>query len=317
MSRVHASIDIGTLTARLLIARKFGIPGHLVPLARKRAYIRLAEGLSESENKDISSVAIDRTLNVLKNFSGTLKRFKVHSVNAVATGVIREAPNRDQFLDRIYEKTGIRVRVIAGVEEAYLTAKGALQALNIHADPFVVFDLGGGSTEFLIGSEGTSVARSIPLGAMILTKKYFGSDPPGEAEIEALSRHVDQCLLDADLNVPGAQNLSLPVGTGGTVATLAVMLHRIPLADIDADRINGLLLKRRKIESLFSEIRNLDLSARLKLPGLDKGRAEVVLAGCLTVIRILYFFKSLQLKVSMSDLLEGILVEKLEGERNE
>jgi exopolyphosphatase/pppGpp-phosphohydrolase len=151
MSRVHASIDIGTHTARLLIARKCGIPGHLMPLARKRAYIRLAEGLSQSENKDIPSVAIDRTLNVLKNFSGYLKRFRVHSVNAVATG----------------------------------------------------------------------------------------------------------------------------------------------------------------------EIRNLSLDARLKLPGLDKGRADVILAGCLTVIRILYFFKSLQLKVSLSDLLEGILFESSEGEGND
>jgi len=269
------------------------------------------------KRQDIPSVTIDRTLNVLKNFSGYLKRFRVHSVNAVATGVIREAPNRDQFLDRIYEETGIRVRAITGVEEAYLTAKGALQALNIHTDPFAVFDLGGGSTEFLIGSEGTRVARSVPLGAMILTKRYFGSDPPGEEEVEELSRHVDQCLLDAHLNVPGARDLSLLVGTGGTVATLAVMLHGIPSGDITADRINGLLLRRRNIEVLFSEIRNLSLSERLKLPGLDKGRADVILAGCLTVIRILYFFKSLQLKVSMSDLLEGILVEKLEGERNE
>jgi len=311
MSRVHASIDIGTHTARLLIARKCGIPGHLMPLARKRAYIRLAEGLSQSENKDIPSVAIDRTLNVLRNFSGYLKRFRVHSVNAVATGVIREAPNRDQFLDRIYEGTGIRVRAITGVEEAYLTAKGALQALNIHTDPFAVFDLGGGSTEFFIGSEDTRVARSVPLGAMILTKRYFGSDPPREAEVEALSRHVDQCLLDADLNVPGARDLSLLVGTGGTVTTLAVMLHGILSGDITADRINGLLLKRRNIEALFSEIRNLSLSERLKLPGLDKGRADVILAGCLTVIRILYFFKSLQLKVSLSDLLEGMLIERL------
>jgi len=279
-----------------------------MPLARKRAYIRLAEGLSQSEKKDIPSVAIDRTLNALKNFSGTLKRFRVHSVNAVATGVIREAPNRNKFLDRIYEETGIRVRVITGVEEAYLTAKGALQALNIHTDPFAVFDLGGGSTEFLIGSEDTKVARSVPLGAMILTKRYFGSDPPGEAEVVALSRHVDQCLLDANLIVPGARDLPLLVGTGGTVTTLAVMLHGIPLGDITADRVNGLLLKRRKIEVLFSEIRTLSLDTRLGLPGLDKGRADVILAGCLTVIRILYFFKSLQLKVSMSDLLEGILV---------
>jgi exopolyphosphatase/guanosine-5'-triphosphate,3'-diphosphate pyrophosphatase len=95
------------------------------------------------------------------------------------------------------------------------------------------------------------------------------------------------------------------------------MLHGIPLGDIAADRINGLLLKRRKIEALFSEIRTLSLDARLKLPGLDKGRADVILAGCLTVIRILCFFKSLQLKVSLSDLLEGILVDKLEGEGND
>ncbi|MBE9569238.1 MAG: hypothetical protein IMF11_01310 [Proteobacteria bacterium] len=124
---------------------------------------------------------------------------------------------------------------------------------------------------------------------------------------------MDKCLLDADLNVPGPRDLSLLVGTGGTVATLAVMLHGIPSGDIAADRINGLLLKTRQIEALFSEIRNLSLSERLKLPGLDKGRADVILAGCLTVIRILYFFKSLQLTVSLSDLLEGILVESSEG----
>ncbi len=317
MSRVHASIDIGTHTARLLIARKRGIPGHLTPLARKRAYIRLAEGLSQSKNKGIPSVAIDRTLNVLKNFSGYLKRFNVHSVNAVATGVIREAPNRDQFLDRIYEETGIRVKVITGVEEAYLTAKGAMQALDIFTDPFMVFDLGGGSTEFLIGTEGTRVARSVPLGAMILTKRYFRSDPPGEGAVVALSRHVDRCLLDADLNVPGDQNLSLLVGTGGTVVTLAAMLHGIPVGDIAADRINGLLLKRQKIETLFNEIRALNSDAKLELPGLDKGRVDVILAGCLTVIRILYFFKSLQLKVSLSDLLEGLLTESPEGEKND
>ena len=288
-----------------------------MPLARKREYIRLAEGLNQSENKDISSGAIDRTVNVLKNFSGTLKHFRVHSVNAVATGVIRDAPNGDQVLDRIYEKTGIQAKVITGVEEAYLTAKGALHSLNIHADPFAIFDLGGGSTEFLIGSEDTRVARSVPLGAMLLTTRYFGLDPPVEAEIEALSSHVDQCLADADLDVPGARDVSLLVGTGGTVATLAAMLHGIQLKDIAADRINGLLLKKGKIEALFSRIRPLSLDARMKLPGLDKGRADVILAGCLTVIRILCFFKALQLTASLSDLLEGILVEKLEGENND
>jgi len=288
-----------------------------MPLAREREYIRLAEGLNQSENKDIPSVAIDRTVNVLKNFSGTLKRFGVRSVNAVATGVIRDAPNADQVLDRIYEKTGIQAKVITGVEEAYLTAKGALQTLFIHADPFAIFDLGGGSTEFLIGSEDTNVARSVPLGAALLTKRYFGSDPPLEAEIEALSSHVDQSLLAADIDVPGKRDLSLLVGTGGTVTTLTAMLHGIQVKDIAADRINGLLLKKGKIESLFSKLRILSLDARKKLPGLDKGRADVILAGCLIVIRILYFFNALELTASLSDLLEGILVEKLEGEKND
>jgi exopolyphosphatase/guanosine-5'-triphosphate,3'-diphosphate pyrophosphatase len=152
---------------------------------------------------------------------------------------------------------------------------------------------------------------------MILTTRYLGSDPPEEAEVEALSGHVNQCLLDADLIIPGARELSLLVGTGGTVATLAAMLNGISLKDITADRINGLQLKRQNIEALFNEIRTLNLDERLKLTGLDKGRADVILAGCLTVIRILYFFKALQLRASLSDLLEGILVEKLKGEGND
>lgn len=317
MGKILAAIDIGSHTARLLVAKESKVGGVIQQLARKRAYIHLAEGIAQSEKKILPSRAMERALNALKDFSGYINRLGVHSVRAVATGVVREAANKKQFLDRIYEQTGIRVRAITGVEEAYLSAKGALHALNIHTDPFVVFDLGGGSTEFFIRSEGTKVARSVPLGTMILTKRYLGFDPPREAEVEALVRHVDQCLLDANLDVPSVRDLSLMVGTGGTVTTLAAMVHGISLGDITAERINGLVLGRRKIEALFNEIRPLSLDSRSRLPGLDKGRSDVILAGCLAVIRILYFFKSLQLRVSLSDLLEGMLIENNNGEGND
>ena len=317
MDKVLAAIDIGSHTARLLIAKESETAGVIRQLARKRVYIRLAEGITQSEKKIIPSRAMERALNALKDFSGYINRLGVHSVRAVATGAVREAANKKQFLDRIYQQTGIRVRAITGVEEAYLSAKGALHALNIHTDPFVVFDLGGGSAEFFIVSKGRRSARSVPLGAMILTKKYFELDPPGEAEVEALSKHVDQCLLDANLDVSSVQDLSLMVGTGGTVTTLAAMIYGISLGDITAKRINGLVLRRQKIEALFNEIRPLSLEARLRLPGLEKGRSEVILAGCLTVIRILHCFKAFQLSVSLSDLLEGILIENNNGEGND
>ena len=317
MAKIHAAVDIGSHTARLLVARESGISGVIDPIARKRAYIRLAEGFNQSGDKIITPVAMDRALNVLHDFSSYINCIGVNFVHAVATGVIREASNRDAFLDRIYEYTGIRARTITGIEEAVLTAKGALHELNIHTSPFVVFDLGGGSTEFLIGSGCERVARSVPLGASTMTKKYFRSDPPEGTQVNTLLKHVDRCLNASNLNVPGARDSSLLVGTGGTVTTLAVMIHGIPLENMSAGVINGLILKRCKIEALFNEMKDLSLGARLKLPGLDKGRAGVILAGCLMVLRILSFFRSVQLTVSMSDLLEGLLFENFEGKGND
>jgi exopolyphosphatase/guanosine-5'-triphosphate,3'-diphosphate pyrophosphatase len=162
MTKPCASIDIGSHTARLLIADKSGPQGILRPLIRKRDYIRLSEGFDRAGEKTIQPNAIDRTLDALKGFSQTLKTFDVGSVHAVATGLFREAANRDEFLDRIYESTGIRVRTITGDEEALLTGKGVLNALDIRKKPFIIFDLGGGSTEFLSGRGGRQTVRSIP-----------------------------------------------------------------------------------------------------------------------------------------------------------
>jgi exopolyphosphatase/guanosine-5'-triphosphate,3'-diphosphate pyrophosphatase len=316
MSETLASIDIGTHTARLLVASKSGPQGFLRPLFRKRAYIRLAAGFDYSGKKTIQSSAIDRTLAVLEDFSFSIRKFNPYSVNAVATGVVRQAINRNEFLSRICQRTGIRVRVVTGNEEARLTMKGVLHGLGIKASPFFIFDLGGGSTEFLLGGEGMTAIRSLPLGAVILTQEYLQSDPPEEAEIDKLSSHIDRCLEELNLGGDGGRDQCRIIGTGGTMITLAAMLYSMPDTEIIPERINGSVLKRQQIEALFNKIRALALTERLRLPGLDQGRVDVIVAGSLIVLRILNYIKSLKVVVSMSDLLEGILIDCFEGEEN-
>ena len=301
------------------MARTEGPSGPFRSLFRKRIYTRLSEGFDRSGSKILLPEAIERTLDALHDFLREIKMFDVRTVRAVATGVVREALNRTEFLDRILERTGIIVGLVSGEEEALLTGKGALSAVNADEARSLVFDLGGGSTEFFFSGGSDPLIRSIPLGASILTEEFIKSDPPQEKEIHSISRHVDRCLEDsmAGINYDGRDMPGRIIGTGGTVTTLGAMLFGIPLTALTHDSINGLILKREELEALFSRIRNQGLGERMKLSGLDNQRARVILAGSLVVIKILDFFRSLHLTASMSDLLEGIMIHHFEGEKNE
>ena len=306
-----ASIDIGSHTARLLISRKIGAPVLFNPLIRRRTYIRMAEGFEDQGKKTINPAAIDRVLNSLKDFASATRKYNVDNTYAISTGVMRRAVNRDHLLNLIYEHTGFKVKVVSGDEEARLTGKGVLHSLNIQGEPFVIFDLGGGSTEFIFGRNDVADVTSIPLGAMILTQRFLTSDPPDKDSIEALSRYVDKALKKVFSGKTYIKNDHLLVGTGGTVTTLAAMIYGIDPKVISPSGMNGLILKRALIEELFSRMKTQAINERLKLTGLDRGRADVIIAGSIVVIRILHFFKSLQMTVSLSDLLEGILIENL------
>ena len=265
-----ASIDIGTFTARLLIARKPEAQERLRPLARRRAYIRLGEGFSRSYGgKTIQPEAIDRTLIVLKDFLQYTKLFDVHEVRAVATGVVRDATNRDAFLASIHSHTGLQIRPISGEEEALLTGKGVLAALQVQCGPFLVFDLGGGSTEFFFTEKGAQFVRSIPLGSMVLKQAFIKSDPPGDEQVEALSRHMDQILGGSQLETIDSGSPLLIAGTGGTVTTLAAMLNGIYVDEMTPERINGLTLTLKQLEELFDKLKRTAYEERLRMPGLD------------------------------------------------
>lgn len=310
-----ASIDIGSHTARLLIARETASKDLFKPIVRKRAYLSLAEGFNRDNRDEINQEAIKRSLKVLDDFLHTAEKYNADVIRAVATGVIRRAANRKSFLDLIREKTGINASVISGEREARLTLKGVMHFLGISGEASVVFDLGGGTTEFIYHrNKGTDI-RSLPLGAVLLTQDFLEADPPADYQIEKLSAYIDGILKDG---LPQkVEDTPIVIGSGGTVTTIASMVYRIDLSDITPDRLNGLSLKRKVIEDLFARIRYLPLNERENLTGLDKGRAGVILAGAVALIRILYFLNAEDIKVSYSDILEGILISDLQGEAYE
>ena len=305
-----ASLDLGSHTARMLIAERVEGPERFRTLARERAYIRLADGAGPEQ--DIAAGAIDQTLRALRHFSRVARKNGVKRIHGVATGIMRGAANRDSLLDLIYRETGIRVRVITGEEEAALTSTGVLHSLDRGERPYGIFDLGGATTEFIAGGGQASFAVSLPLGAMTLTREFLHSDPPLDRELNALTGRVDAILAG---NISGRISLNrgeaVLVGTGGTVTTLGVMIHGIPHREITPERMNGLILGRRAVETLFTRMKGMPTGERARLQGLDEGRADVIVAGTLVVLRIMHILGSSQITVSMSDILEGILIEVL------
>ena len=312
-SFIIASIDIGSHTARLLISRSVSFPGLFQPIARKRDYINLGDGLKEYADREISPDAVKQTLAVLTDFASVIKEYGTEVVRAVSTGVMRKVCNRADFLKLIHDRTGIDIKVISGREEALLTQKGVLHSLNYNG-PFVIFDLGGGTTEFISSQDLNIGAESIPLGALVLTQRFFDSDPPDKKQIKSLSGHIDRLLTKTFLQIPFKGDEFLMIGAGGTVTTLAAMVNRIRARDITPEKLNGLVIKKTQIEDLFKYMRDLPFKERLKLPGLDSGRAGVILAGALAIIRILRFFHSSEIKISFSDILEGVQIAYLQGE---
>ncbi len=312
-----ASIDLGSHTARLLIARVGDDFGVFEPLMRKRSYIYLA-GDFDPVLKRISKEALARAVTVLKDFSRIIEDWQVKRVVAVATGVVRKAANRNGFLKEIFEESGLRVSAISGEKEAQLTSKGALGALGIKNPPYFVFDLGGGTTEFLLslfpehGKEGT-VVDSISLGAMLLTNAFLLSDPPAEKEMKALVEHIDQIL---DRKCPSFPANGPVIGTGGTVSALCAMHHGISQNAVVPEKINGLVLSLSQVESSLEKMCRLTIVRRIERLGLDSGRARVLVAGAAVVARLLRHLKVSELLVSMSDLLEGALIDFLEGEQH-
>jgi exopolyphosphatase/guanosine-5'-triphosphate,3'-diphosphate pyrophosphatase len=285
-----------------------------LPLERKRAYIRLGEGAGYSDSTKIIKEAFERTLIALNDFLSAIREHDAEKVKAVATGITREAVNGKEFIYYIREHTGIKVEIITGREEAVLTAKGVRYSSDIGGPDPLIFDLGGGSTEFISGPMDSPILKSVPLGAWGLTRNYLEPDPPGPTQLAACAGYVDKILKTAFVDADTGERERQVIGTGGTVVTLAAMCNEIPVEAIDPEKITGLRLQKDELGDLFNRVKGLAMDERCRIKGLDPERADVILGGFLAVIRIMEFLKTKELVVSMSDILEGLLVDCLEGE---
>ncbi|HWI41120.1 MAG TPA: Ppx/GppA phosphatase family protein [Verrucomicrobiae bacterium] len=300
---LHASIDVGTNTVRLLIAETEG-PA-IKPLVLRRSITRLGGGFSAA---GISAEAADRTVQALGEFAAELRRQPVDRLRAVATSAVRDASNGAAFCTRVLEETGIGLEVIGGEEEAVLTLKGALAGVGASGGDFLVFDIGGGSTEFTL-SRGEEVlfARSLPLGVVRLTE--------GKAEVAGMVEKVrrELAVLPGALSAAGR---SIPpgatlIGTAGTVTTLAAV--DMAMTDYDYRKVNGHRLGYDDVRTIYDRLLPLSAPQRLQVPGLEKGREDLIIAGIIVVLATMELFGFRHLTVSDFGLLEGVLVDLVQG----
>ena len=315
MGRI-ACIEIGSNSIRMLIAEEGRSDSPLKPILRKRVITRLGDDFNRREPGTIKPGPMERSIAVLRDFFGTASRFGVSSPIVMATGVVRKALNGDSFIASIAERFGHNAKVISGQEEAELTCKGVLSWLSHRGGPFVVFDLGGGSTEFIWSNNGRQ-SISIELGVVGLTEDYLITDPPKDDEIHRLSNHIEDTFrgkLDP-LKERVKEGFSM-VGTGGSVVTSAKIIHGLAEDECSDAKINGLVLRGKDLKPLFDKMKGMPREKRLNLKGLEMGREDIILAGTLMVIEIMDYFDKDEAIVSYSDLLEGSLIHYMEGERD-
>lgn len=316
MKDILASIEIGTNSIRMLVAQIHDRDGGLSQVLRKRSLTRLGKGFGTQNSGSLTQEAMAKSIEVLKDFGGLASQHGAASPFVVATGVVRRASNRDVFIDLVTENLGIPITIISGQREADLTWKGVTICLEGGEDADIIFDLGGGSTEVIFSHANQRRIISMDIGAVTLTDEYFTSDPPTHDQIYNLTTCIDRelkrCLSPWKATI---HRRPFIVGTGGTVVTLAAMVYGINVGEF-SEAINGFVIQAEDLRSLVATIQVMPSADRLKLNGLEPGREDIILAGALAVMKVMEYFYAHEITVSYSDILEGILIDHMEGATN-
>ncbi len=300
-----AAIDVGTNTVRLLVAEA-GSPGAYTVRHQAQAITRLGEGLDGTGR--LSPVAIERTVATLAEYAATARGLGAVAVRAVATSAAREAANREAFL-RAAATAGCPVEVVETREEGRLSALGALHLLPRPAGRCVIMDIGGGSTELtLVAGDALVQSVSLPLGVVKLTERFLPEDPPPAEALAVMASHVREAV-GTGVPFQAALRAAEAVGTAGTVTTLAAI--DLALEPYDPDRVTGHRLTVGRVRELLAWLAGLPLAERKRLPGLEPGRADVIVAGACLLAESLAALGFEALTASDGGLREGILLDTL------
>ncbi len=298
-----SGVDIGTLTCRLLIA-DMSPCRKLIEVRSERRILRLGEGVDQT--KRLSVAAMDRVLQCLKEWREIIDAAHVDATAVVATSAVRDATNRDVFLDRVKREAGFEVELISGEEEARRTMLGIRSGLPAGVEDVLALDIGGGSTEFILDRPGQlPIVRSIDIGVVRLCERLLHHDPLTDEEIRQAREWVTKETKAAVAGMCNYQEATF-VGTAGTVTSLAAMAQKLPT--YEPARIHNYILQLDTIQELEQTLLSRKKTDRVGLPGLEKGREEVIAAGAIIIRTVMETLEMPSVVVSDLGLREGVLI---------
>ena len=297
MSAPVAAIDCGTNSVRLLVSI-----GGRTTVERLMRITRLGQGVDATGR--LSDEAIERTVAVLREYREVIDRHGVERVRMTATSAARDAANRAEFFAAARDAIGVEPELLSGEEEGRLSFLGATADLDPSAGPFLVCDIGGGSTEFVFGTESAEQSISTDMGCVRMTEAWLHSDPPDPMELSQALSVIDIHLDDVVREMPQVAEAATFVGLAGTVSTAAAV--ELGLATYDREKIHHFVLTREAVEDVFRTLATESLAERVENPGLEAERADVIVGGMCVLVMIMRRFGLSRCLVSEADILDGL-----------
>jgi exopolyphosphatase/guanosine-5'-triphosphate,3'-diphosphate pyrophosphatase len=298
-----AVVDIGTNSTRLLVADV--VDGQVSQLERRSTVTRLGRGVDTSGQ--LAGEAMEEVFRTVAEYIEVYESLGAERVNAIATSAVRDAANSGAFIAELRERFGLDARILDGAEEARLVYLGAFAERPATPDSTLVVDIGGGSTELVVGSGGeVGFHTSLQAGTVRHTERYLRTDPPDPGELEALASDV-RSLVDAELTGEAIASASEGIAVAGTPTSLAAIDQE--LDPYDPDRVHGYRLPFDSIQRLYSLLSSKTLEERLQVTGLHPGRAPTIVAGVVILIQVMRAFGLKEVEVSEHDILYGAALE--------
>ncbi|MGW0912444.1 Ppx/GppA phosphatase family protein [Streptomyces sp. NPDC002784] len=308
MTRV-AAIDCGTNSIRLLVADCDPETGELVDLDRRMTIVRLGQGVDRTGR--LAPEALERTFAACREYAAVIKEHGAERVRFVATSASRDAENREDFVRGVVGILGVEPEVISGDQEAEFSFTGATRELagrDHLPKPYLVVDIGGGSTEFVVGEEHVRAARSVDIGCVRMTERHLVRDgvvcdPPAEEQITAVRADIEAALDLAERTVPLREAHTL-VGLAGSVTTVSAIAQELPAYDSAA--IHHSRVSRDRVREITEWLLHSTHAERAAVPAMHPGRVDVIAAGALVLLAIMERIGAEEVVVSEHDILDGI-----------
>jgi exopolyphosphatase/guanosine-5'-triphosphate,3'-diphosphate pyrophosphatase len=301
-----AAVDMGTNSIRLLVASPKG-DGDLFEVARDMVITRLGQGVDRTGR--LAPAALRRTMDVLARYVRRAHALGVERIRVGATSAVRDSADRRLLDAEVARIAGAAPEVLTGDREAELSFLGATRGLDQPA-PFLVFDIGGGSTEVAIGTDAVEAAVSVDIGSVRVTERVSPSDPPTAEDLEAMRRLADEALGEAAERVLLGSGATL-VGVAGTTTTVQAIA--LGLERYDPEAIHGTVLTRDSVAEVLERLAAMTTAERRALPVMAPGREDVIVAGTVILGAILDHWAAGSCVVSERDILEGLAIEMVEG----